>query len=88
LGQKFWKRPPVVSPPAYKPPEQRKQRRAAAKPAKQRWAGVEKEAYPWVEAMGTVAAELPSTTPVIHVFGFFEPALNFQKSRLSAICKG
>ena len=68
LWQKLWNRPPVVPPPVDETPEQRQQRRAAAKQAKQRRPFVEKESYRWVEAMSTVAAQMPSTTRVIHVF--------------------
>lgn len=68
LWQKLWNRPPVVPPPAGETPEQRKQRRAATKQAKQRRPFAEKESYRWVEAMSTVAAQMPSRTRVIHVF--------------------
>ena len=68
LWQKLWNRPPVVPPPADETPEQRKQRRTAAKQAKQRRPFVEKESYRWVEAMSTVEAQVPTTTRVIHVF--------------------
>jgi hypothetical protein len=68
LWQKLWNRPPVVPPPAGETPEQRKQRRTAAKQAKQQRPLAEKESYRWVEAMSTVAAQMPSSTRVIHVF--------------------
>ena len=68
LWQTLWNRPPVVPPPADETPEQRKQRQTAAKQAQQRRPLVEKESYRWVEAMSTVAAQMPSATHVIHVF--------------------
>lgn len=68
LWQKLWNREHPAPAPKEETPEQRKQRRAEERKAKQARAFSDKESYRWVEAMSRVAACVPPTTHVVHVF--------------------
>ena len=68
LWQKLWNREHRANPPTDETPQQKKQRRAEARKAKQARPFEEKESYRWVEAMTTLEQEVASSTRVIHVF--------------------
>lgn len=68
LWQKLWNREPKAHSPKDETPEQKKQRRAAARKAARQRPFKDKESYRWVEALTEIEKEVSTRTHIIHVF--------------------